>query len=147
MSPRQSLRFAVALQQRFVRLTAADPDHPMTVGIGADVGEAVHGPDGYRGGALNLAARLCARARAGEILATVELSHLARTIDGVRYDQQAEITVKGLADPVRPVRVVPIDADPCRSWPHCLQRRCPSSPPRDGFRRGLRSVRRRRWPW
>ena len=112
VSPRQALRFAVALQQRFVRLTAADPDHPMAVGIGADVGEAVRGPDGYRGGALNLAARLCARARAGEILATVELSHLARTIDGVRYDQQAQITVKGLAEPVRPVRVVPVDADP-----------------------------------
>ena len=72
----------------------------------------MHGPDGYRGGALNLAARLCARARAGEILATVELSHLAGTIDGVRYERQPEIAVKGLASPVHAVRAVPTDADP-----------------------------------
>ncbi len=126
VSPRQSLRFAVALQQRFVQLTAADPDHPMTVGIGADVGEAVRGPDGYRGGALNLAARLCARARAGEILATVELSHLARTIDGVRYEQRSPLTLKGLAEPVRPVRVVPVDVDPVQELTALLAGQAPT---------------------
>jgi adenylate cyclase len=73
-SPRQSLRCAVSLQHRFVERTVADPQHPMAVGIGLDIGEAVNGPDGYRGGALNLAARLCSQARAGEILATSEVT-------------------------------------------------------------------------
>ena len=111
-SPRQSLRLAVALQQRFVDETAADPTLPMTVGIGVDAGEAVRSDDGYRGGALNLAARLCSLAKPGEVLASREVTHLARAIDGVRYVVLDRVTLKGLPDPVRPVRVVPEGEDP-----------------------------------
>ena len=113
-SPRQSLRLAVALQQRFVDETVADPGLPMSVGIGVDAGEAVRGKDGYRGGALNLAARLCSQAKAGDVLATGEVTHLARTIDGIRYVVQESVTLKGLSEPVRPVRVLPDDADPAQ---------------------------------
>jgi YVTN family beta-propeller protein len=127
-SPRQSLRCAAALQRRFVDLTVADPAHPMTVGIGLDVGEAVEGPDGYRGGALNLAARLCSEAKAGEILATAELSHLARTIEGVRYLPRASVDVKGLSGPVQPVRVVSMDADPMEQLAAMLAQQRPHQP-------------------
>lgn len=40
-SPRSAIRGAVALQQRFVEETIADPSLPLTVGIGLDAGEAV----------------------------------------------------------------------------------------------------------
>src|SRR5437764_465147 len=40
-SPRQCLRLAVTLQQRFVEETLADRELPLPVGIGIDVGEAV----------------------------------------------------------------------------------------------------------
>ncbi len=111
-SPRQSLRFAVALQQRFVDEMRDEPDLPLAVGIGVDAGEAVRGEDGYRGGALNLAARLCSQAKPGEVLATTEVTHLARRIDGLRYVPGESLALKGLAAPVRPVRVLPDDADP-----------------------------------
>jgi adenylate cyclase len=62
-SPRSAIRGAVALQQRFVEETIADPSLPLTVGIGLDAGEAVPVEGGYRGGALNVAARLCSLAR------------------------------------------------------------------------------------
>jgi YVTN family beta-propeller protein len=127
-SPRQSLRVAVALQRRFVAETVADADLPMPVGIGVDVGEAVHGPDGYRGGALNLAARLCERARAGEVLASHEVTHLARTIDGIRYQSLDRVTIKGLTNPVRPVRVLPDGEDPVRQIAALLAAASP--PPR-----------------
>jgi class 3 adenylate cyclase len=68
-SPRQAIRSAVELQERFVDETLADPELPLTVGVGLDAGEAVAVEGGWRGGALNLAARLCGEARAGEILA------------------------------------------------------------------------------
>lgn len=113
-SPRQSLRLAVALQQRFVEETAADADLPLAVGIGIDAGEAVRAQDGYRGGALNLAARLCARAKAGEVLASPEVTHLARSIDGVRYVVVDRVSLKGLSDPIRPVRVLPEGEDPAQ---------------------------------
>ena len=64
-STRQALRTAVDLQQR---IQAAGL--PRGVGIGLDAGEAVPVADGYRGGALNLAARLCSLAGPGEILAS-----------------------------------------------------------------------------
>ena len=42
----------------------------LTIGIGLDTGEAVPMGAGYRGTALNVAARLCAKATAGQVLAT-----------------------------------------------------------------------------
>lgn len=83
-SPRWAIRGAVALQQRFVEETIANPSLPLTVGVGLDAGEAVPVEGGYRGGALNVAARLCSLARAGEVLASREIVHLALRVDGVR---------------------------------------------------------------
>lgn len=113
-SARQAIRAAVGMQQRFVEETLADPSLPLPVGIGLDAGEAVPIEGGYRGGALNLAARLCGAARAGEILASREIVHLARKIEGVRYLERGEVKVKGMADPVGAVRVVPEAGDPAR---------------------------------
>jgi peptide/nickel transport system substrate-binding protein len=104
-SPRSAIRAAVALQQRFVEETIADPSLPLTVGVGLDAGEAVPVEGGYRGGALNVAARLCSRARAGEVLASGEIVHLARRIDGVRFTERGQADMKGLDQPVHMVAV------------------------------------------
>src|ERR687898_1141565 len=71
-SAREAIRTAVELQERFVEETTDAPELPLTVGIGLDAGEAVAVEGGYRGGALNLAARLWGQARGGEILASRE---------------------------------------------------------------------------
>jgi peptide/nickel transport system substrate-binding protein len=111
-STREAIRTAVDLQQRFVEETLEQPELPLTVGIGLDAGEAVPVQGGYRGAALNLAARLCGQARAGEILATREVTHLARRIEDARYVDHGSLTFKGIADPVVVVRVVPEGEDP-----------------------------------
>jgi YVTN family beta-propeller protein len=113
-SPRQCLRFAIAVQRRFVEETVADPELPMAVGIGVDAGEVVRVGHGFRGGALNLAARLCGQAKAGQVLASAEVTHLARTIDGIRYVVLDRVALKGLAELVRPVRVFPEGEDPAQ---------------------------------
>jgi YVTN family beta-propeller protein len=110
-SARDAIRAAIDLQQRFVDETIDSPELPLTVGIGLDAGEAVAVQGGYRGGALNLAARLCGQARAGEILASREVTHLARRVDGVRYEDRGSLSLKGLSDPVAIVRVAPEDLD------------------------------------
>jgi len=107
-SPRSAIRAAVALQQRFVEETRDNPSLPLTVGIGIDAGEAVEVEDGYRGSALNVAARLCSLARAGEVLASRELVHLAKRIDGITFTERPDAVVKGLD---RPLQVVEISAD------------------------------------
>src|SRR5947209_16300467 len=106
-SPRAAIRAAVELQRRFVERTLSDPAFPFGVGIGIDAGEAVRVKGGFRGGALNLAARLCSIAAAGEILASREAVHLARQIDAVDYVERGPVALKGIDPPPVVVRVVP----------------------------------------
>lgn len=111
-SARQAIRAATSAQERFLQETEADPSLPLAVGIGLDAGEAVPLEAGYRGGALNLAARLCGRAGPGEILATQAAVHLAQRVGGVRYVDRGDLHLKGLADPVRVFKVASEDEDP-----------------------------------
>jgi class 3 adenylate cyclase len=111
-SPRQALRAAVELQGRFVEETAAEPSLPLHVGIGVDAGEAVPVEGGYRGAPLNVAARLCSLAGPGEVLATQEVVHLARRLDGVRFLEQGPTRLKGISHPVHVVKVVVETANP-----------------------------------
>jgi WD40 repeat protein/class 3 adenylate cyclase len=104
-SARQAIRASVELQRRFVDETVADPTLPLAVGIGLDAGEAVPVGDGFRGGALNLAARLCGIAGPAEILASPAVTHLARKVDGVAYVDRGEVHLKGLAEPVQVIRL------------------------------------------
>jgi DNA-binding NarL/FixJ family response regulator/class 3 adenylate cyclase len=111
-SARDAIQTAVELQHGFVDRALKSSDLPLFVGIGLDVGEAVPVEDGFRGGALNLAARLCSMAGPGEILASREVVHLARAIDDVEYSTQGEAKVKGLPEPVPVYRVAPTSNDP-----------------------------------
>jgi DNA-binding NarL/FixJ family response regulator/class 3 adenylate cyclase len=111
-SPRAAIQAALELQSRFVDEALERSELPLLVGIGLDAGEAVAVEDGFRGGALNLAARLCSMAGPGEILASREVVHLARAVDGVVYVERGEARVKGLAGPVPVIRVMPETDDP-----------------------------------
>ena len=111
-SARQALLAAVRLQERFVDETIIDPALPLRVGIGLDTGEALPVQGGYRGNALNVAARLCGLAAPGEVLATQELAHVATAMEGIRYEERGSATVKGMATPIRVVKVLPEGADP-----------------------------------
>ena len=104
-SARQAIRASIELQRRFVDETVADPTLPLAVGIGLDAGEAVAVGDGFRGGALNLAARLCSIAGPAEVLASPAVTHLARKVEGVAYVDRGPVQLKGLADPVNVVRL------------------------------------------
>lgn len=110
-SSRQALRAAVAMQARFVAAVEADPSLPLSVGIGLDAGEALPVEGGYRGAALNLAARLCALARAGEVLASEGVMYLARKVEGLAYEDRGTVRLKGFSDPIRVLRVLPNAGD------------------------------------
>ncbi len=111
-SARQAILAATHAQDRFLVETVADPTLPLPVGIGLDAGEAVRLEGGYRGGALNLAARLCGQAGPGEILASQGVIHLARKVDGVRVVDKGTLHLKGLTEPVGVVRLISEEADP-----------------------------------
>jgi adenylate cyclase len=81
-SAREALSGAVELQRRCRAHMEGEPALPLGVGIGLDAGEAVPTEGGYRGGALNVAARLCALARPGEILASETVASLTGRHEG-----------------------------------------------------------------
>ena len=116
-SPRQAIRAATLLQQRFLEETETDPMLPLPVGIGLDAGEAVPLEGGYRGGALNLAARLCSQAGPGEILASQAVVHLARKVEGVSVVDRGPLRLKGLEEPIRVFRVISDAGDPAERVP------------------------------
>jgi WD40 repeat protein/DNA-binding SARP family transcriptional activator len=111
-SPRQALRAAVELQLTFADECRLRPNLPLRVGIGLDAGEAVPVHGGYRGGPLNLAARLCGRAGVGEIILSQSVFLLARPLPGFTFDELGELELKGLAQPVPVFRARPEGADP-----------------------------------
>jgi class 3 adenylate cyclase/DNA-binding beta-propeller fold protein YncE len=106
-SARPALAAAVALQRRLRQPAEGEPDLPLGVGIGLDVGEAVPTEGGYRGRALNTAARLCSIAKPGEILASETVVALAGRDERFRFAQRRAARVKGIDARVRFVEVIP----------------------------------------
>jgi len=105
-SPRQALRAATQLQIVAADESAVNPNMPFNIGIGIDVGEAVPVENGYRGDALNFAARLCSAAGAGEILASEGVSLLAGGMDGITVEPVNGLSLKGIGTEVKAGRIV-----------------------------------------
>lgn len=107
-SARQALRAALDVQARFAEETEADPRLPLRVGIGLDSGEAVSTQGGgFRGAALNTAARFCGLAGGGEVIASEGTLHLAGRVEGIQYVDRGRVNLKGVSQTVHIFRVQP----------------------------------------
>ena len=105
-SPAQAVRAALEFQATCLEETAADPNLPLTVGIGIDVGEAVPVEGGFRGVALNMAARLCSKAIAGQVLMTRAVAEGVGELDDVRFENRGAAELKGFEAPVDLIEAV-----------------------------------------
>jgi predicted ATPase/class 3 adenylate cyclase len=106
-SPHAALLAAVELQGRFREEMEGDPTLPLRVGMGIDVGEVVPIQGGYRGKALNLAARLCSLAGPGEVFSSEEAVQQADRIEGLAYVERGRVQLKGFEEPVRVIHILP----------------------------------------
>jgi DNA-binding NarL/FixJ family response regulator/class 3 adenylate cyclase len=111
-SVRDGIRAAMEMQTRFVEDAAFEGMGPLPVGIGMDVGEAVAVDGGYRGGALDVAARLCGLAGPGEVLVSQEVVHLAGKVESLAYLDRGSIRMRHVAEPVRVIRIAAPEDDP-----------------------------------
>jgi YVTN family beta-propeller protein len=111
-SARQALRAAMALQQSLRIATPERAAFPLGVGVGLDAGEPVATEGGYRGGALNVASRLCSIAAPGQVLASETVTTLAQRIPELRYLPPRTLRLKGIDEAVRVVGVLPADPLP-----------------------------------
>jgi class 3 adenylate cyclase len=80
---------------------------PIRVGIGIHAGETTETDEGYVGSAVNIAARVCAVARPGEVLVTDTVQSLVRTRLPVRFIARGSHRLKGISRPVEAFRVEP----------------------------------------
>jgi class 3 adenylate cyclase len=116
-SARQAIRTGVDLQARFEEEDSVS-DLPLRVGIGIESGEAVELEDGsFRGAALNVAARLCARANGGEVLVSAGTSRLAGRLTGLQYVDQGKVRLKNIPEPMQIFKVYSeLGARPNNRW-------------------------------
>ena len=101
---------AVNCGLRILALAAASraaAGEPIPVGIGVHVGETVVTDEGYVGSAVNVAARVCAQAAAGELLVTDAVRSLTRTYLDVTYVPRGRRRLKGISEPIGLYQVRP----------------------------------------
>jgi class 3 adenylate cyclase len=106
-SASSAVRCALEIQLTAAAATSDDPATPLRVGIGIHAGETVAGSEGYVGSAVNLAARVCAQARAGEVAVTDTVRSLTRTSLRVEFADRGRRRLKGIPEPVRLYLVSP----------------------------------------
>jgi class 3 adenylate cyclase len=86
---------------------AGGPGDAIQVGVGVHAGETVETAEGYVGSAVNIAARLCSQAKAGELVVSDTVRALTRTYLDVRFEPLGTRRLKGLDEPIALYRVVP----------------------------------------
>jgi WD40 repeat protein/class 3 adenylate cyclase len=96
----QAVRAAIDIQFACTESTAVEPDFPLRVGAGVDLGEAVAIDGGYHGAAINMAARLCAHAAAGQVLVTAMVVDAAQHDLDLAFEAGPTVAFKGFERPV-----------------------------------------------
>ncbi len=96
-----AVRAGLAIVADAGRESAAVPDHPIRVGVGVHAGETVETTEGYVGSPVNIAARLCARARAGEVLVSDTVRALTSTMVRATFAPRGRHHLKGIAEPIQ----------------------------------------------
>ncbi len=114
----RAVRMGIAMRQRMDDLTASwrKRGHTLGFGIGIALGYATLGQIGFErrldygaiGSVVNLAARLCGEARAGQILVSQPV--LAAVEDLVEMEHTGDLTLKGFHKPVPAFNVLGLSA-------------------------------------
>jgi hypothetical protein len=89
---------------------------PLRVGIGVHAGETTETDEGYVGGAVNIAARVCAIAGPGELFVTDTVRALARGQLDVQFVPRGRRRLKGIAEPIAVYAVLGNEVSPARRW-------------------------------
>jgi hypothetical protein len=76
------------------------PEQRIDVGIGVHAGETIETSEGYVGSPVNIAARICALASAGEVLVSDTVRALTQTLLPVRFVSRGRRKLKGIEEPL-----------------------------------------------
>ena len=99
-SASDAVRCGVAIVDAAAVASANTPERPIHVGIGVHAGETAETDEGYVGSAVNIAARVCAQAAAGEVLVTDTVRGLTRTSGDIAFTSRGKKHLKGIEEPM-----------------------------------------------
>jgi WD40 repeat protein/class 3 adenylate cyclase len=99
-SPVHAVRAGVELILLCQEEVSRGSELPLFAGVGIETGPAVEVGEGFRGAALNTAARLCSVAAAGEVLLMASLADRIGDLDGVVFEPRGSAELKGFEAPV-----------------------------------------------
>jgi class 3 adenylate cyclase len=118
-SARDAVACGLAIVDAAARYSTQHSDAPLRIGVGINAGETVQRGEAFVGSAVNLAARVCAEARAGEVLVTSTVRDVARGGSTLRFVPRGVRRFKGIADrvPVFAVTATQPQGRRAPSWP------------------------------
>ena len=95
--------FSAAAQAIDAALQCGDAggDAGMPLHLGIHAGDVIREQNNIFGGAVNIASRISALSRPGEVLVSDVVRALARTSAGVRFEDRGEHALKGIDEPQR----------------------------------------------
>ena len=96
-SARKAVACAIEIQEAMADHTRANPSEPLRVRIGLHTGEALRDQEDFFGKSVILAARIAARAGAGEILVSSLLRELVNSSGDFTFGDERELELKGLS--------------------------------------------------
>lgn len=105
VSPVHAVRAGIELMLLCEEELSRRPELPLLAGVGIESGPAVEVGDGFRGAALNTAARLCSVAAAGEVIITAALSDRIGALEGVVAETRGTVELKGFEAAVALIRL------------------------------------------
>ena len=104
-SASSAVRCGLAILEAARLANQAADGKPIAVGIGVHAGETAETDEGFVGSAVNIAARICAQAKAGELLVSDTVRSLTRTTLPFRFTPVGARKLKGIAEPIVLYRV------------------------------------------
>jgi class 3 adenylate cyclase len=96
-SARRAIDCARAIQEAIARDLGDNPDGSIRVRIGLHTGEAIREESDFYGRNVVVAARIAAKARGGEILASSVVKQLTESAGDVGFEDAREVELAGLA--------------------------------------------------
>jgi class 3 adenylate cyclase len=102
----RALRCAASMQRTFAAYSQAHPDLPIRVHIGIHTGEAMEEDDDFLGHTVIVASRIADVAGPGEVLVSSLTAQMVERSEEFTFDDQRDITLKGLTRPQPVSRLV-----------------------------------------
>jgi class 3 adenylate cyclase len=115
-SPRRAVACALAIQEAMAEEAHWRLEDRVRVRVGLHTGEVIEASGDLYGNAVNAAARICARARAGEVLISEVVRQLCGSVSASVFEDRGRVSLKGFPQRWRLYRVAPGHA------PHRLSR-------------------------